>query len=273
VTITDTPTTLASDTPLDLARARILLSNDDGVHAEGIATLERIARTLTDDVWVCAPETEQSAASHSLTIHRPLRVRKLDEKRYAVDGTPTDCVLLAFRHLFKDAKPTLVLSGVNHGENLADDITYSGTVAAAMEATLLGVPAIAFSQAYQDGRKADFATAEQWGPDVVRRACATRWDAGVLVNVNFPAVAPDAVTGIRVVPQGKRKLGDDLIERTDPRGRLYFWIGPLREEVDPDPDTDIGVIAGGGISVTPLSLDLSHRPTLQRLNRMFGSDG
>ncbi|GIL38391.1 5'/3'-nucleotidase SurE [Roseiterribacter gracilis] len=259
----------SNETPIDLGAARILLANDDGVHAEGLAVLERIARSLSDDVWVCAPETEQSAASHSLTISRPLRVRKLAEKRYAVDGTPTDCVLLAFRHLFKDTKPTLVLSGVNHGENLADDITYSGTVAAAMEATLLGVPAIAFSQAYQDGRKADFATAEKWGADVVRRACATRWDPGVLMNVNFPAVAPDAVTGIRVVRQGKRKLGDDLVERTDPRGRLYFWIGPLREEVDTDPETDIGVIAGGGISVTPLGLDLTHGATLQRLGRMF----
>jgi 5'-nucleotidase len=270
VTIDETPTTRASDTPLDLSRARILLSNDDGVHAEGLATLERIARQLTDDVWICAPEAEQSAASHSLTIHRPLRVRKLGEKRYAVDGTPTDCVLLAFRHLFRDAKPTLVLSGINHGENLADDITYSGTVAAAMEATLLGVPAIAFSQTHQDGRKVDFTTAEHWGAEVVRRATSTPWDPNVLVNVNFPAVAPDKVTGVHVVRQGKRKLGDDLVERTDPRGRLYFWIGPMREEVDPDPDTDIGVVAAGGIAVTPLSLDLTHRATLLRLDRAFG---
>ena len=131
--------------PLDLKGARILIANDDGIHSAGIKLLETIARTLSDDVWVCAPETEQSGASHSLTIHRPLRAKKYDDRHYSVDGTPTDCVMLAMNHVLKDRRPDLVLSGINHGANIGDDVTYSGTIAAAMEATLLGLRAIAIS--------------------------------------------------------------------------------------------------------------------------------
>ncbi|HSK38226.1 MAG TPA: 5'/3'-nucleotidase SurE [Arenibaculum sp.] len=253
------------DRPADLSSARILLSNDDGIHAPGLQVLERIARTISDDVWVVAPETEQSGASHSLTIHRPLRLRQLGERRFIADGTPTDCVLLAINHILKDRKPDLVLSGVNHGSNIGEDVTYSGTIAAAMEATLLGVRAIALSQHLDPGRPADWPTAERWGPDVVRAATAIDWPRNVLVNVNFPAVGPDEVKGIEVVRHGKRKIGDDLHERVDPRGRTYFWIGTLRGEEDVLPDTDIGVIMDHGIAVTPLNLDLTHRPTLDAL--------
>ncbi|WP_029011260.1 5'/3'-nucleotidase SurE [Azospirillum halopraeferens] len=255
--------------PLDLASARILISNDDGIQAAGIRTLERIARTLSDDVWVVAPEAEQSAASHSLTIHRPLRLRQVGDKRYTVDGTPTDCVLLAINHILRDHKPTLVLSGVNHGSNIGEDVTYSGTIAAAMEATLLGVPAIALSQHIEPGGPPDWETAERLGPEVIRKAVSVAWPKNVLMNVNFPAVAPDAVTGIHIVRHGKRKIGDELFERLDPRGRPYIWIGALRGEAEVAEDTDIHVVLNGGISVTPLFLDLTHTPTLQTLKQAF----
>jgi 5'-nucleotidase len=212
--------------PLDVSKARILLSNDDGIHAPGLEVLEKIARTLSDDVWVVAPETEQSGAS-------------------------------------------LVLSGVNHGSNLGEDVTYSGTIAAAMEATLLGVPAIAMSQHLDPAQPALWQTALHWGPEVVRKAVSVGWPRNVLMNVNFPSVEPDQAQGIHIVRHGQRKVGDDLIERTDPRGRSYFWIGTLRGEADTLPDTDIGVVMDKGIAVTPLFLDLTHTPTLDTLRTVF----
>lgn len=256
--------------PLDLSKARILLSNDDGIHAQGLQVLETIARSLSDDVWVVAPEAEQSAASHSLTIHRPLRLKQVGEKRYTVDGTPTDCVLLAINHVMKgDDKPTLVLSGINQGSNIGEDVTYSGTIAAAMEATLLGVPAIALSAHFLSGEPIKWQTAERWGAEVIRKAVTVAWPKNVLLNVNFPAVEPDDVTGIQVVRHGKRKIGDELMERIDPRGRPYIWIGALRGEADIATDTDIHTVFQGGISVTPLFLDLTHNPTLATLKQAF----
>jgi 5'-nucleotidase len=244
--------------PLDLAGARILISNDDGIHAPGIKALERIARALTDDVWVCAPETEQSGASHSLTIHRPLRAREYDDRHFSVDGTPTDCVMLAMNTLLGDRRPDLVLSGINHGANLGDDVTYSGTVAAAMEGALLGVRSIALSQRIEEGSPLSFEVPERLAPDLIRRLAAAPWADNILLNINFPSVAPDAVTAEKVVRHGRRKLGDDLRERFDPRGRAYFWIGPQRNGEAPKADTDIAVVEGGGIAVTPICLDLTH---------------
>jgi 5'-nucleotidase len=248
---------------------RILVTNDDGIHAPGLVVLEKIARALSDDVWVVAPETEQSGASHSLTIHRPLRMRTLGERRFTVDGTPTDCVLLAVNHILKDARPDLVLSGVNGGSNIGEDVTYSGTIAAAMEATLLGLRSIAFSLHLDAKRAPDWATAERWGPEVARKLMSVDWPKNVLMNVNFPARDPEAVTGIKAVRHGKRKIGDDLHERMDPRGRAYFWIGTLRGDADVLPDTDIGVVFDGGIAVTPLYLDLTHYPTLGPIGDLF----
>lgn len=253
----------------DLSSARILLSNDDGINGPGLQALERIARALSDDVWIVAPETEQSGASHSLTLHRPLRLREIAEKRFAVDGTPTDCVLLAINHILQDKRPTLMLSGVNFGSNIGEDVTYSGTVAAAMEATLLGVPAIALSQKLDRPNPPRWDTAEKWGVEVVRRAAAFGWPEDVLVNVNFPACAPDEVTGIEVVRHGKRKIGDNLTERVDPRGRAYFWIGAIREEAEEQPDTDIAVVNRNGVAVTPVFLDLTHGPSLKGLRDVF----
>ncbi|SNT04264.1 MULTISPECIES: 5'/3'-nucleotidase SurE [unclassified Azospirillum] len=254
-----------SNPSFDFTGARILVSNDDGIHAAGLGVLEQIARSLTDDVWVVAPETEQSGASHSLTMHRPLRLREVGPKRYTVDGTPTDCVLLAINHLMQDRKPTLVLSGINHGSNLGEDVTYSGTIACAMEATLLGVRAIAMSQRTRPDSPPDWSVAERHGADIVRKIMAVDWPRHVLMNVNYPAVPPDEVTGVHVVRHGNRKIGDELDERIDPRGRRYFWIGMARGETEVPADTDVHVVSHGGISVTPIYLDLTHYACLEAL--------
>ncbi len=257
--------------PADLSRARILVTNDDGIRAAGIGVLERVALSLSDDVWVVAPETEQSATGHSLTIHRPLRIREQGPRHYAVDGTPTDAVLLGVHHVLRKHPPDLVLSGVNMGSNLADDITYSGTVAAAMEATILGYPAFAFSQIPLPDGEFDWRTAERFAGDIVRRAVAQPWQRNVLINVNFPAAPPDEVTGVFPVRLGTYAVTSMLDTRTDPRGRPYFWIGPMSPgDSPPEDDTDLGVIDRGGIAVTPLSLDMTHRPMLDGMIQAFG---
>jgi 5'-nucleotidase len=258
------------DAPIDLENARILLSNDDGINAPGLAALERIARSLCNEVWVVAPEEEQSGASHSLTLRRPLRIREIEPYRYAVDGTPTDCVLLAVKHIMKKKRPTLVLSGINGGGNLGEDIGYSGTVAAAMEATLLDVPSIALSQHYDRANgEPPWQTAERFGGDVIRKLTASPWPRNTLINVNFPPCLPDAVKGINVVPQGRRIISDNLHERVDPRGRPYYWIGPMREKKRPPPGTDLAAIEERWVTVTPVFLDFTHVPALKELKKVF----
>src|SRR5277367_1279380 len=189
--------------------ARILVSNDDGIDAPGIKLLEKIARELSPEVWVVAPEQEQSGAGHSLTTRRPLRLQEVASHRYIVDGTPTDCVLLALKRLLRDRPPTLVLSGINAGTNVAEDITYSGTCAAAMEATLFGVPAIALSQEYRDRGSILWGAAEAFAAEAIRRivAAAEPWPTDTFFNVNFPAASPSLVRGFAVTHQGKRVLG------------------------------------------------------------------
>jgi 5'-nucleotidase len=257
------------DRPIDLGQARILLTNDDGIEARGLKILHKVVRGFCRDVWIVAPELEQSGASHSLTLHRPLRVRKLGPRRFAVDGTPTDCVLLALKNLIRDKRPTLVISGINGGANLGDDVTYSGTVAAAMEATLLGVPAIALSMTFRDRQKIQWATAERHAPEVIRRLVAQPWPKNTLINVNFPDLPPAGVKGIAVARQGRHKIGDQLMERTDPRGRPYYWIGPLRETGDGVPGTDITEVTAGWITLTPILLDLTSAPALKALRKVF----
>jgi 5'-nucleotidase len=175
-----------SDAGFDLKKARVLLSNDDGIHAPGLKALEDAIRPLVRELWVCAPETEQSATSHSLTLRRPLRIRHLSDRRYAVDGTPTDAVLLGVTSLMKDARPDLVLSGFNRGGNLGEDVTYSGTVAAAMEGALLGIPSVALSQTYENRNKVKWATAKKWTPKVLKQLFAAGWPKGIFININFP---------------------------------------------------------------------------------------
>jgi 5'-nucleotidase len=257
------------DRPLDLAAARILVTNDDGVEAPGIKLLAKLARALSHDVWVVAPEQEQSGASHSLTLSRPLRIRKLAARRFAIDGTPTDCVLLAIKTILRDHPPDLVLSGINAGANLGEDVTYSGTVAAAMEATLLDVPAIALSQHYEDRRAIPWKTAQAHAAKVIKRLTAQPWPRNTLINVNFPAVGADKVSGIVAARQGRRKIGDGVIERADPRGRPYFWIGPLREEVPDMPGTDLNAVIEGKVSLSPIYLDLTNGPALAELKKVF----
>jgi 5'-nucleotidase len=257
------------DKPIDLANARILISNDDGIHAPGLKLLERVARTLCRDVWVIAPSEEQSGASHSLTLRRPLRIEKLRPKRYAIDGTPTDCVLLGIKHIMRDSPPDLVLSGINGGANLGEDITYSGTVAAAMEATLLHVPAIAFSQHYDRANGIDWSPAEAWCGEVVKRLTAAPWPRKTLINVNFPDVKPENILGIVASRQGFRRVGDNLTERIDPRGRPYYWIGPMRDRAPAEVGTDLEAIRRGAVTVTPVFLDFTNDSALRELQKVF----
>ena len=250
---------------------RILLSNDDGIAAPGLKVLRRIAGQLSDDVWVCAPEVEQSGAGHSLTLRQPLRVRRLRSRNFAVDGTPTDCVMMAIHQLMKANRPNLVLSGVNRGGNMAEDITYSGTVAAAMEATLLGVPAIALSQHVGDNHSTvHWATAEAVAPGLITDLCRAGWPEGVFININFPDVAPSHVGAPVIARQGQRAIGDNIEGRVDPRGRPYYWIGAWRNEQPPPPGTDLAVVDAGGVAVTPVHLDLTHEPALADLSRVVG---
>jgi 5'-nucleotidase len=253
----------------DLSGCRILLSNDDGITAPGMDILERIAGQLSDDVWVVAPATEQSGAGHSLTIHHPLRPVELSDRRFTVSGTPTDSVMVAVNHIMKDHPPDLVLSGVNFGGNLGEDVHYSGTVAAAMEGTLLGIPAIALSQVWRDMDNVRWGTAEYFAPNLIREICAAGWSEDVLINVNFPDRAPEDVKGVMPTEQGKHKLGDDLVLREDPRGRSYLWIGTQRISDPSAQGTDLKALDEGYISVTPLSVDLTHGATLANLRQLF----
>lgn len=245
---------------------RILVSNDDGIHAPGLKVMEKIAKTLSKDVWVVAPEFEQSGASHSLTLTQPLRIRKVGPRKFAVRGTPTDCVMMAMHEIFKDKKPDLLLSGVNRGANLGEDVTYSGTVAVAMEGTLLGVPSIAMSQCFQYGHPVKWATAEHHAPRLIKKLLKEGWPKGILINVNFPDVLAESVTGVEVVKQGQRDLTDLLLDsRIDARGVPYFWIGFRRMKNKAKRQTDLGATDNGAISVTPLQLDLTHMSTLKAL--------
>jgi 5'-nucleotidase len=252
-----------------LKNARILVSNDDGINAPGLKSLVRIARSLTDDVWCVAPETEQSSASHSLTVRSPLRIRKLSAKRFAVTGTPSDCVLLAVCHLLKTQPPDLVLSGVNSGANLAEDITHSGTVAAAMEATLLGIPAIAFSQAREGDQPVKWPTAEHFGPDLVRKLYRAPKPREVLFNINFPALAPGDVSGIEITRQGRRRQAEVITAAIDPRDEPYYWLGGPRLNEAAGRGSDLTAVSAGAISVTPLDLDLTDEKMVRSLKKAF----
>ncbi|MBB53473.1 MAG: 5'/3'-nucleotidase SurE [Magnetovibrio sp.] len=255
---------------MNLKRARVLISNDDGINAPGLRVLERVAAKMFKEVWVVAPESEQSATSHSLTLRRPLRIRRLAKRRYAVDGTPTDSVLLGVQEVMKSERPDVVLSGINRGGNLGEDISYSGTVAAAMEGTLLGLPSVALSQYYKNRRKVSWKTAEVWMARVLKSLLQEDWPAGVLMNVNFPDVPPGAVTGIQFSRQGRRKIGGEVTEGLDPRGDKYFWVGSQRNEDEFKTGTDLGVVTTGGIAVTPLSMDLTHKSMLKKMKVIVG---
>ena len=250
---------------------RILITNDDGIHAKGLDVLKTIALGLSPDVWTVAPETNQSGTSHSMTLHTPLRLRTVDDRTFAVAGTPTDCVIMAVRHILKDHPPDLILSGINHGSNLADDITYSGTVAAAMEGTILGIRSIALSlmMSFDEGGKPPlWETALAHAPSLIAKLIDGAWPSGSLINVNFPDVAPEDVAGIAVTTQGVRDAALLNIEsRSDPWGTPYFWFGFERRKSTLLPGTDLAAVAAQKISVTPLSLDLTDRDRLDALRK------
>jgi 5'-nucleotidase len=253
---------------------RILCTNDDGIHADGLQTLETIARALSDDVWVVAPEREQSGASRALTLSEPLRVRVMGEQRFAVSGTPTDCVMLAIEELLKDHRPDLVLSGVNRGHNAAEDVSMSGTVAGAIQGMALGVPAIALSQslaAFHDDEVAHWETGEHYGPGIIAKLLEAGWPKDVVININFPNRSIDAVEAVEVTRQGFRDLHNMRAEkRTDLRGRDYYWMGFTTRRPKVADGTDIAAILSGKISVTPLHIDLTHEPTVRSLKGVLG---
>jgi 5'/3'-nucleotidase len=251
---------------------RILITNDDGIHAPGLDAAETIARALSDDIWIVAPESDQSGVSHSLSLNDPLRLREVGERHFAVKGTPTDCVIMGVRHLMKEV-PDLVLSGVNRGRNCAEDVTYSGTVAGAMEGTVLGIPSFALSQAYAASTKRlpHWQTAIKHAPDLIRKVLAAGMPRDVLVNVNFPDCPPDEVAGVAITVQGKRD--QELLHidaRHDGRGNPYFWIAFGRGGIaGATQGSDLAALNEKRIAVTPLRLDLTDEPFMTKLAEVF----
>ena len=247
---------------------RILLTNDDGIRAHGLKVLEKIARQLSDDVWIVAPHEEQSGASRALTLHQPLRVRRWDDQRFSITGTPTDCVLMGVQDLIPDRQPDLILSGVNRGQNIAEDVTFSGTVAGAMQGMQLGIPSVAMSQAYgfRKGDPIHWDTAAHFGAPILRRLFDIRWPDDVLININFPDRPADEVEAVEVTGQGRRDQHILHAEhRTDPRGQDYYWLGFKGLLSNPPEGVDLKAIYEGRISVTPLHMDLTHERTCKAL--------
>ncbi len=249
---------------------RILLTNDDGIHAEGLAVLERVARTLSDDVWIVAPETDQSGLAHSLTLSEPLRLRKVSEKHFALRGTPTDCVIMGVREVLGGKKPDLVLSGINNGANMADDVTYSGTIAGAIEGTLQGIKSFAISQAanYLDGeRLIPWEIVETFAPELLKKLIKVEMPDWTFMNLNFPNCRPEELQGVSVTSQGKLDFGINVEKRSDGRGYPYYWLKFDARKGDFREGTDIHALRANKISVTPLKLDLTDYDLLDRIQR------
>jgi 5'-nucleotidase len=249
---------------------RILITNDDGIHSPGLEALERVARTLTEDVWVVAPEFDQSGLSHSLSLSDPLRLRRISPRHFAVRGTPTDCVIMGVRSLLGE-RPDLILSGINSGTNVADDVTYSGTIAGAMEGTLLGIPSIALSQAYNYAsgeRIVPWETAEAFAPEIIRKLVAFGFPEGVLYNLNFPNRAPADTGDVVVTAQGKLSHGLHIEERRDGRNLPYFWVAYRNEAgAKARAGSDNEAVGRGLISVTPLRLDMTAHDLMGDLGK------
>ena len=242
----------------------ILLSNDDGVASEGLKALQETLASL-DEVWVVAPDRDQSAVSHSLTLQRPLRMEQVAPRTFVVDGTPTDCINLAVNGILRE-RPRLVVSGINRGANLGDDITYSGTVSAAMEATLLGVPAVAVSLVTDSA--SDFAPAAAFTHRLAAAILDDHLPPDTLLNVNVPALPTEEIKGFALTRQGKRRYDDAVVERTDPRGKTYYWIGGGPFAFVDGEGTDFSAVQQGLISVTPLHLDLTNYASLVHLRKL-----
>ncbi|MCU0832065.1 MAG: 5'/3'-nucleotidase SurE [Rhizobiaceae bacterium] len=251
---------------------RILLSNDDGIHAPGLEVLERIARQFSDDIWVVAPESDQSGVGHGLSISMPLRARPAGDRRFAISGTPTDCVIIAVKQLM-DSPPDLILSGVNSGQNIADDVTYSGTVAAAMEGALIGIRSVALSQAHtiKDGaRHVPWEVAAAHGAAVLDKTLGVALSPDRFVNINFPNCLPDAVEGIEVTRQGRLNHGLLIDRRLDGRNFPYHWITFDRSEPPVEPGTELHALRNRRISVSVLTFDLTDHESNRAMQAAFG---
>ena len=251
-----------------LGSLRILVSNDDGIHAPGLKLLTRIAQSLSDDVWVVAPETEQSAASHSLTVRTPLRMRKLGPRKFAVDGTPTDCVNIAITHILK-CKPDLIVSGINSGWNIGDDVTYSGTVSGALEGALLMIPSIAVS-AERRRNVIDYAPAVDAAVHAVEAVLAKGLPKFTFLHIHVPA---GPTRGTRVTVQARRNHVTVIDERVDPRGSAYYWIEEGENEWEPHDRSDYQAVRDGYVSVTPLQPDMTAHEALAYVEGLVGSKG
>ncbi len=252
---------------------RILCTNDDGIYARGLESLVAIARELSDDVWVVAPQEEQSGAARALTLAHPLRIRKYEERRFAVTGTPSDAVLMGINQLMKGARPDLILSGVNNGQNLAEDVTVSGTIAGAFQGMAMGVPSIALSLSRLARDAARWDTCEAHGAKIVKMLLEARWPQNVVMNVNFPDRAPDDIAGVEATRQGHRDSVQLFAEeRKDLRGGTYYWYGYSGDLSDPPEGTDLRAIYDGRISITPLHLSLTDFAARDALEKAIGHD-
>ena len=252
---------------------RILVTNDDGIHSPGLDICAEIAATLADEVWVVAPEHDQSGVAHSLSLNDPLRLRKVGDRRFAVRGTPTDCVIMGARHVLDGKDIDLVLSGVNRGRNVGEDVIYSGTVAGAMEGALLGIPSIALSQSYKSrsGQPPHWDTGLRYAPDMIRRILSRGVERDVLININFPDCRPEEVKGIAVTPLGRRRQERLHIDkRMDGRGNPYYWIAySVQHAIKPEHGSDIAALEDHCVAVTPLKIDITDQPTMTGLVDLF----
>lgn len=235
---------------------RVLLTNDDGIDAPGLAVLEEIAAGLAREVWVVAPEHDQSGTSHSISLHQPLRLSRWSERRFGVSGTPGDCAVMGVRHVMAGAPPQLILSGINRGANLGMETVFSGTVGGAMTGMMLGIPSIALSQQFADAAAVPWNTARALAPAVIRRLLAVGWGAATCLNVNFPACAPEDAGPLTLARQGTGLIRSiDVETRTDPRRLSYHWLAFRREDRDEAPDTDVALLRANRVAVTPIRYD------------------
>ena len=252
---------------------RILVTNDDGINSQGLEVCEEIARKLSDEVWIVAPEYDQSGVAHSLSLNDPLRLRQVGDRRFAVRGTPTDCVIMAARHVLDGQQIDLVLSGVNRGRNVGEDVIYSGTVAGAMEGAVLGIPAVALSQSYKSrsSQPVFWETSQRFAPDIIRKVLAEGVREGVLINVNFPDCRPDEVKGVAVTVLGRRRQERlHIDQRMDGRGNPYYWIAYTRQNAVKAADgTDVAALDDRYIALTPLRIDITDEPTMTELAALF----
>ena len=250
---------------------RVLLTNDDGIAAPGLAVLERVAASLAGEVWVVAPEQDQSGTSHAVSLHAPLRVTQRGERRFAVAGTPGDCVAIGLHQLMRDAPPDMIFSGINRGANLGVETVFSGTVGAAMTGLLFGIVSVALSQAYSDRDAVPWATAESLAPDVLRRLVGLGRAGGACLNVNFPDRPPERAGPLTLTRQGVGRLdGIEVVSRTDPRGLNYHWLQMRRGQGEDSSGSETAALAAGAVTVTPLRFERTDEDRLAELGPLLG---